>query len=113
MSPRAVPLAEFELLVLLAALSLGPDEAYTVSIAEQIAAKTGRRVRRANVYTTLQRLESKRLITTRFGEARPERGGKPRRLVDVRPAGVAAVRAATSAIRALSGGIGNIIGERE
>ncbi|MGH7554264.1 MAG: PadR family transcriptional regulator, partial [Longimicrobiales bacterium] len=82
-------LAEFELLVLLAALRLGPEEAYTVSIADDIAEKTGRRVRRANVFTTLQRLEMKGLLTTQLGEPRPERGGKPRRLVSVPPAGLA------------------------
>ena len=81
-------LAEFELLVLLAALRLGPEEAYTVSIADEIQRRTGRGVRRANVYTTLQRLEIKRLVTTRLGDARPERGGKPRRLVTVRPSGL-------------------------
>ena len=70
-------LAEFELLVMLAALRLGPREAYTVSIADDIEGRTGRSVRRANVYTTLQRLESKRLVTTALGEPRPERGGKP------------------------------------
>jgi PadR family transcriptional regulator, regulatory protein PadR len=104
-------LAEFELLVLLAALRLGPDDAYTVSIAEHIAQKTGRSVRRANVYTTLQRLEAKRLVTTRFGDPRPERGGKPRRLVAVRPSGVAAVRATTHAIRAMVLEIGDVLGE--
>ena len=104
-------LAEFELLVLLAALRLGPDEAYTVSVADEIHRRTGRSVRRANVYTTLQRLEVKRLVTTRLGEPRPERGGKPRRLVTVRPAGVAAVKAATGAIQAMTGGLGALIGE--
>jgi DNA-binding PadR family transcriptional regulator len=104
-------LAEFELLVLLAALRLGPEEAYTVSIADQIARKTGRSVRRANVYTTLQRLEAKRLIATHLGEPRPERGGKPRRLVTVRPSGLAAVRATTGAIRAMVGELGDVIGE--
>jgi PadR family transcriptional regulator PadR len=104
-------LAEFELLVLLAALRLGPDEAYTVSIADDIQQRTGRSVRRANVYTTLQRLEAKRLVTTRLGEPRPERGGKPRRLVAVRPAGLAAVRATTSAIRAMVGGLREVTGE--
>jgi PadR family transcriptional regulator PadR len=103
------PLAEFELLVLLACLRLGTDEAYTVSIAEYIQQRTGRTVRRANVYTTLQRLETKRLVATRLGEPRPERGGKPRRLVSVRPAGVAAVRATTGAIQAMAGEIGDII----
>lgn len=104
------PLAEFELLVLLAALRLGPDEAYTVSIADHIQQRTGRSVRRANVYTTLQRLETKRLLTTRLGEPRPERGGKPRRLVTVRPSGVAAVRAMTDAIQAMVGELGDVMG---
>jgi PadR family transcriptional regulator PadR len=104
-------LAEFELLVLLAALRLGPDEAYTVSIAEHIQQRTGRSVRRANVFTTLQRLEAKRLVSTRLGEPRAERGGKPRRLVTVRPAGVAAVRATTGAIQAMVGELNEIIGE--
>ena len=99
------------MLVLVAAIRLGPDEAYTVSIADQIEERTGRSVRRANVYTTLQRLEAKRLVTTHLGEARPERGGKPRRLVAVRPAGVAAVRATTGAIRAMVGDIGDLMGE--
>lgn len=96
-------LAEFELLVMLAALRLGPDEAYTVSIAADIARRTGRSVRRANVYTVLQRLERKGLVSTRLGEGRPERGGRPRRLVTVEPEGVAAVRHTAGAIRAMIG----------
>jgi DNA-binding PadR family transcriptional regulator len=107
------PLAEFELLVLLAALRLGPDEAYTVSIADHIQQKTGRSVRRANVYTTLQRLEAKRLVTTHLGDPRPERGGKPRRLVTVRPSGLAAVRATTGAIQAMVGDLREITGETQ
>jgi PadR family transcriptional regulator, regulatory protein PadR len=98
-------LGEFELIVLLASLRLGPDEAYTVSIAADITQRTRRPVRRANVYTTLQRLESKGLVTTRLGDARPERGGRPRRLVTVTRTGLAAVRAATNAIQAMVGGL--------
>jgi DNA-binding PadR family transcriptional regulator len=103
------PLAEFELLVLLAALRLGPEEAYAVSIANYIEQHTGRAVRPANVYTTLQRLEVKRLIATRLGEPRPERGGKPRRLVTVLKGGLASVRATTDAIRAMTGELGNLL----
>jgi PadR family transcriptional regulator, regulatory protein PadR len=110
MGSKSAPLAEFELLVLLAALRLGPDEAYTVSIADDIQQRTGRSVRRANVYTTLQRLEAKRLVASRLGEPRAERGGKPRRLVTVRPAGVAALRATTAAIEAMVGGLHDVIG---
>jgi len=103
-------LAEFELLVILAALRLGAEEAYTVSIADVIESKAGRNVRRANVHTALQRLESKGMVSTRLGEPRPERGGKPRRLVDVKPDGIAAIRATTGAIQALSAGLEEAIG---
>ena len=104
-------LAEFELLVMLAALRLGPDEAYTVSIAEDIRKRTGRRVSRANVFTTLQRLEAKGLVSTRLGEPRPERGGRPRRLVTVEAEGLAAVRATTSAIQAMVGELDGLLEE--
>ena len=104
-------LAEFELLVMLAALRLGRAAAYTVSIAEDIERRTGRSVRRANVYTTLQRLEAKGLVRTGLGEARPERGGRRRRLVTVEPAGLAALRATTSAIRSMVGELDDLLGE--
>jgi len=55
--PAPVRLAEFELLVMVAAMRLGADEAHAVSIAADITERTGRGVRRANVYMTLQRLE--------------------------------------------------------
>jgi DNA-binding PadR family transcriptional regulator len=103
--------AEFELLVMLAAVRLGPDEAYTVSIAADIAERTGRSARRANVFTTLQRLEKKGLVSTRLSEPRPERGARPRRLVTVEPEGLAAVQATTGAIRAMIGDLANVVGE--
>ena len=104
-------LAEFELLVMLAAVRLGPKEAYTVSIADDIGRRTGRSVRRANVFTTLQRLEAKGLVSTRLGDARPERGGRPRRLVTVKPVGLAALRSTTGAIQAMIGELADVIGE--
>lgn len=103
-------LAEFEFLVMLAALRLGPDEAYTVSIAADIGDRTGRSVRRANVFTTLQRLEAKGLISTRLSEPRTERGDRPRRLVTVEAAGLAAVRATTGAIRSMIGELADLVG---
>ena len=103
-------LGEFELLVMLAAMRLGPEAAYTVSISEDIRARTGRAVRRANIYTTLQRLEAKGLVTTRMGEARAERGGRPPRLVTVSADGVAAVRTTTAAIQAMLGGLPDFAG---
>lgn len=103
-------LAEFELLVMLSALRLGPEEAYTVSIADDIRERTGRSVRRANVFTTLQRLEEKGLVATALGEPRAERGGRPPRLVTVRPDGLAAVRSTTGAIQAMTAELGDLLG---
>lgn len=104
-------LAEFEYLVLLAAVRLGPDEAYTVTIADTIEERTGRSVRRANVYTTLRRLEAKGLVSTHLGDPRPERGGKPRRLVEVERAGLEALRATTQGFRAMTEGLDSALGD--
>lgn len=103
-------LAEFELLVLLAAVRLGPAAAYAVPIVAEIEGRTGRSVRRANVYTTLQRLETKGYVTTRLSEPRAERGGKARRLVKVEAAGLAAVREAAAGIGAMLSGLGEVLG---
>ncbi len=104
-------LADFELHVMLAAFRLGPEEAYTVSLADDIQRKTGRSVRRANVYTTLQRLEAKGFVSTRLGDPRPERGGKPRRLVALEPDGITALRSTTAAIRVMAAELEDLIGE--
>lgn len=109
--PPPKSLAEFELLVMLAALRLGPREAYTVSIVEDIERRTGRSVRRANVYTTLERLEAKGMVSTHLGDPRPERGGKARRLVTVEPAGLASLRATTGAILSMVEELGDTIRE--
>jgi DNA-binding PadR family transcriptional regulator len=104
-------LAEFELLVMLATLRLGPNEAYTVSIAADIAERTDRSVRRANVFTTLQRLERKGLVSTRLSEPRDERGSRPRRLVTVEPEGLAAIRETAGAIRSMIGDLADTVWE--
>lgn len=107
MSPS--PLAEFELLVILASARLGPDEAYTVSIADTIEDRTGRSVRPANVHTAIKRLEDKGFVATRLSEPKAERGGKPRRLVEVLPEGLAAIRTTTEAIQALTDGLEDVL----
>lgn len=98
-------LGEFELLVLLAALRLGEEDAYALGIVDDIKKRTGRSVRRSAVYMTLQRLEKKELISTRLGDPRPERGGKARRHVAVLPAGAAAVHEAREALESMWGGL--------
>ena len=98
-------LGELELLVLLAAMRLGDDEAYAVSIVDEIGEQAGRRVKRATVYVVLQRLAEKGFVSTRLGPPQPRRGGKPRRLVRVEPAGVAAAREVRKTLRSMWGGL--------
>jgi len=104
-------LSEFEFLVMLACLRLGPERAYTVSIAEDIGSRTTRSVRRANVFTTLQRLEQKGFVSTRLTEPLAERGSRARRLVTVDPEGMAAIRSTHGTIQAMVGDLGRLLGD--
>ena len=98
-------LGEFEILVLLAALRLGEDDAYAVSIVDEIESRTLRSVQRAAVYVVLQRLEKKGLIATRMSQPIAERGGKSRRLVTVIAPGLAALDQARTAFRSMWSGL--------
>lgn len=80
-------LGDFEQLVLLACIRLG-SEAYTVSVLDEIAERTGRTVSHSAVYVALRRLEERGLVASRVGDPRPERGGRARRYFDVRPEAV-------------------------
>jgi DNA-binding PadR family transcriptional regulator len=103
MVPRTQPasLGEFELLVLLATLSLG-DEAYPVSIAADIETRTSRRASRTSVLITLERLEDKELVTSRYGDPTPQRGGRAKRYFRATPRGVQAVREALKRIKTMT-----------
>lgn len=91
--PTTATLGEFEELVLLAILRLG-DAAYGLAIKDEIETRGGRAVSRGALYLTLDRLQAKRYLVSRLGEARPERGGRARRYVRVTEAGLGALRRA-------------------
>lgn len=99
----AVPLGEVEQLVLLAALRIG-DDAYPVSVRDEIEATTGIALSRPTVYITLDRLEQKGYLHSRFGDPTPERGGKAKRCFRVEAAGVRALRASLQALDRLAAG---------
>ena len=105
------PLGEFELMVLLSTLSLG-SEAYPVSIAADIERRTGRRASRTTALITLERLEDKDLVTSWYGEATSQRGGRPKRFFRVKPRGVQAVRDALERIEAMKDGLGAVLKTR-
>jgi PadR family transcriptional regulator, regulatory protein PadR len=101
--PAASPLGEFEQIVLLAILRLG-DKAYGVTIREEIMRCTDREPAPGALYTTLDRLEAKGLLKSRFGDPTPQRGGRARRYFKVSASGVQAVaRAQRSYQRLLEG----------
>ena len=65
-------------MVMLAVLRLG-DDAYGVPIRQEIVSCTGRDASPGAIYTTLERLEDKGLVRSRFGDPTPERGGRAKR----------------------------------
>lgn len=101
---------ELETLILLAILRLGP-QAYGVSVKNELADRTGRRLTRGAIYTALRRLEAKGLVEGRLGEATPARGGRAKRYLTVSDAGLAAVRTASRDFDRMRAGLDNLIRE--
>jgi PadR family transcriptional regulator PadR len=87
------PLGTFEEQVLLAVLRTGAD-AYGMGVRREIEEVTGREVAVGAVYATLDRLESKALVSSRRAEVE----GVSRRLFAVTPPGARAL-AETRAMR--------------
>jgi DNA-binding PadR family transcriptional regulator len=92
-------LGEFELLVLLALLHLG-EAAYGVAIHQDILNRARRDCSFGAVYSTLNRMQEKGLVSSRLGEATPERGGRRKRFFALTAAGK---RALTRSLRAVQG----------
>ncbi|MEO6804671.1 MAG: helix-turn-helix transcriptional regulator [Edaphobacter sp.] len=97
-------LGEFEQIVLLAVLRLG-NGAYGVSIREEILKCTGRQATPGALYTTLDRLENKSMLTSLMGEPTAQRGGRAKRYFKVTKTGTAAVERAQNAYRRLLDGL--------
>ena len=104
MSQRSVTLGEFEQLVLLALMRLGPD-AYGATVRREIEEHAGREVSISAVYTTLERLEQKGLVRSRIGEPTPERGGRRRRHFELLPFGARSLRDAYRALAGMTAGL--------
>jgi len=110
MAPADVSaLGEFEQVVLLAILRLG-DEAYAVSVRDEILNCTGRDVSRGSVYITLDRLETKGFLKSRLADPTPERGGRSKRYYALRPRAVEALKDSRRALVALWRGLEGVLG---
>ncbi len=97
-------LGEFEYLMLAAAARLA-DGAYGLAIRQQIEEATGRPCSLGALYTTLDRLEAKGLLKTWMGNPTPQRGGRPKRMVQVTAKGVRAAGDFYTAVLRVSEGV--------
>jgi PadR family transcriptional regulator PadR len=89
-------LTRAEEFLLLAVLKLG-DNAYPVSIFDEIGKATGSSWTLGAIYFPLQRLEEKGLLTSVLGDPASERGGKSRRYYRITGSGLEALAAARQA----------------
>jgi PadR family transcriptional regulator PadR len=96
-------IGEFEQLVLLAILRLGPT-AYGMRIRLEIEERADRKTSIGALYLTLERLEQKGFIYSELGEVTPERGGRAKRFFTLDPAGREALRKSLDAVRKMTGG---------
>ncbi|WP_080053814.1 PadR family transcriptional regulator [Spirosoma aerolatum] len=90
---KGAQLGEFEELVLLT-IALLYDNAYSVAVMEELSNRLERPMSLGAVHRTMQRLEEKELVQSRFGESTAERGGRRKRLFTVTAAGEQALQEA-------------------
>jgi DNA-binding PadR family transcriptional regulator len=84
-------LSRSEEIVLLAIWKL-QDNAYGISIRDQIKDDTGKEWTLGAIYAPLHRLQKKRLVITRRGDPVPERGGRSKVFYKVSEVGKEAMR---------------------
>ncbi|GLC24460.1 PadR family transcriptional regulator [Roseisolibacter agri] len=98
-------IGSLELAALLAVARLG-EEAYGLAIRRDLAARLGRDHSVGAIYTTLQRLEDKGLLTSHASAPLPVRGGRSRRHFTLTGAGTRALRAAQRQAVSMWAGVG-------
>lgn len=97
-------LGEFEQLVLLACIQLGAN-AYGASLRQLLHDEIQRDVAIGALYSTLERLEKKGMVTSRFGEATAERGGKPKRFFEITAKGQTSLKRSRDAMNTMWQGV--------
>ena len=79
-------LGELEQLLLMALLRIG-GEASGIDLRAELADRTGRDVLPGAVYTIMERLRERGLVSSFTGDATPERGGRRRKYYRMLPSG--------------------------
>ena len=104
-------IGEFEQIVMLALLRLGAN-AYGMKVRQEIKDVANRSTSLGAVYTTLERLEGKGLISSAIGETTEERGGRAKKYFKLTATGIAALRHSLNSVEAMKAGLGSIIPEQ-
>lgn len=97
-------LGEFEQLVMLTVLRLD-DGAYTAAVRQELLERAGRDASPGAVFTTLERLESRGLVASRYGDPTPERGGRRKRYYRLRAEGRRALARSLDTIMRVADGL--------
>jgi PadR family transcriptional regulator PadR len=84
-------LGEFEEIVILT-IGILNNDAYSVSIKEEIESRLARSVSLGALHTALKRLEDKGYLKSYAGEATDERAGRPKRCFEITSTGRKAVQ---------------------
>ena len=84
-------LGEFEQVALLALVRLD-SQAYGMTIRQEIERRTGRSVSTGQLYSALNRLESKGFISSYVADPTPVRGGRAKRYFKAEPQGIDALK---------------------
>jgi PadR family transcriptional regulator PadR len=97
-------LGEFEQVVLLALLRLG-ENAYGAPIRQLLHDQINRDVAIGALYSTLERLENKALVSSTLGESTAERGGRAKRYFAVTAKGQTALKRTKEAMDHMWSGV--------
>jgi len=97
-------LGEFEQLILFALVEL-EDDAYGAAIGRAIERRTGRQVAAGAIYTALDRLATRELVTSEVGKPTAERGGRRRKYYRLEPAGALELSRSVDVIRTMADGL--------
>ena len=107
LAPKSYP-GEFEQMVLLAILQCG-EHAFALEVRREIEESAERRVSRSAFYTTLDRLETKGMVTWREDVPKDARGPALLRRYEVTPEGMETLRASRHALLNLWRGLERVL----
>ena len=102
-------LGEFEQLILLALARLA-DDAYGVTIRQELIERADRRASFGAIYSTIRRLEAKGLVRSFKGEPEAVRGGRAKKYVVLTRRGRTALKSSHAAIIRMADGVTDLEG---